>query len=120
MAVPGSIYSELSIGTNNLLKDHVDVVNEPQDIYRCLGLEIPNIGEQKTAKQKQIFQKARETAGEDGEKIIKSLILLNKIANTDEIVKKSQLDTPRVHSTLTILELSEIIRRNSKGQYLLA
>ena len=39
MAVPGSIYDELSIGTNKLLKDHVDAVSETLDIYRCLGIK---------------------------------------------------------------------------------
>lgn len=116
MAVPGSIYDELSIGTNKLLKDHVDAVSESLDIYRCLGIKPLN---QKNKKIK-IGGDIEKIAGEDGLKIVKSLLLLNKIANIDEIIENCQLDTPRVHSTLTILELSGIISRNSSGQILLS
>lgn len=115
MAVPGSIYSKLSIGTNRLLKDHVDVVSNASDIYRSLGIKKLNSKKQKTKNYKNL----EKIAGEDGLKIIKSLLLFNKIANIEEIIENCQLDTPRVHSTLTILELSGIISRNSNGQILL-
>lgn len=118
MAVPGSIYSELSVGTNNLLKDHVDLVSEPQDIYRCLDIE-PLSQNNKQQKNEQIIKKAFELAGDDACKIVKTLILLNKIANTNEISAICQLDTPRVHSKLTILELSGIIKRNNSGKFFL-
>lgn len=115
MAVPGSIYSKLSVGTNRLLKDHVDVVSNASDIYRSLGIKKLNSKKQKTKNYKNL----EKIAGEDGLKIIKSLLLFNKIANIEEIIENCQLDTPRVHSTLTILELSGIISRNSNGQILL-
>lgn len=39
MAVPGSIYNRMSVGTNKLLKDNVDAVCEANDIYRCLDID---------------------------------------------------------------------------------
>ncbi|MCX6795447.1 MAG: DNA-processing protein DprA [Candidatus Falkowbacteria bacterium] len=119
MAVPGSIYGELSIGTNNLLKDHVDLISDSGDIFNCLGLKTQKSIVSASDKQVEIIKNAKIAGGTAGEIIIKSLILLNKIANTDEISAISQLDTPCVHSTLTILELSGIIRRNRDGQFLL-
>lgn len=116
MAVPGSIYSELSIGTNKLLKDHTDAVSGPEDIYRCLGIKMTDSKKSKIKNTENI----KKIAGEDGLKIIKSLLLLNKIANIEEIIENCQLDTPCVHSTLTILELSGIVSRNSSGQILLS
>ncbi|MFZ4648627.1 MAG: DNA-processing protein DprA [Patescibacteria group bacterium] len=118
MAVPGSIFNDLSVGTNSLLKDHVDAVSEPQDIYCYLGIK--NIYKTNKDSEKRISDIAIKVAGEDGLKIVESLILLNKIGNTDEISAICQLDTPRVHSTLTILELSGIIKKNGSGQFILS
>ncbi len=117
MAVPGSIYSPLSLGTNNLLKNHADAVTEAADIYYFLGLKRPAGRKNSGAKKAEILAKAQQQSGENGLIIAKYLLKSGELATVDEISELSQLDTPCVHSTLTILELAGIVVRNSRGQF---
>lgn len=117
MAVPGSIYNEQSVGTNNLLKNYVEPVSETADIYRCFNLQSQNSKIKQKNHEKSLIEKANSCAGEKGILVLKALATLKIPANTNQISNLAMLDTPCVHSTLTILELSGIIRRSGDGQF---
>jgi len=111
LAVPGNIFSELSIGANNLLKEGAYLVNQASDILNIYGLETKSDPHAETPPIKSPL------LNNSAEKLIYNII---KEANekserpgVDEIIKKSQLDTALINSKLSILELRGIIRQNS-------
>ncbi len=115
LAVPGSIFSLLSGGTNKLIQDGAKLIT-------CFGdiLEVFNINVKKTSPKinRQIsFDFKTEN---NNEKIILDILLeANKAGEsltTDELIKKTKLDTAIINSTLSILEVREVIK-NDDGKY---
>jgi DNA processing protein len=108
-AVPGSIFSPLSIGTHNLIKSGAKLVNSVEDILEELQLE---------AKSSKL--KAREVVPETPEedKILK--ILGNDEVHVDQIIQKSKLPTAVVTSTLTMMEMKGKVRNLGNQVYRVA
>lgn len=92
MAVPGSITSELSEGTNNLIKIGATPVTGPQDILDTLG-----IGEQ--------LQLDDVLAANEQEEAILSL-LKEGVTDGSELQIMSKLDPSEFNQTLTMLEVT--------------
>ena len=93
-AVPGSIFSPLSVGTHNLIRDGAKLVNSVEDILEELNLEARS---QKLEARGVVPESAEE------EKILK--ILGNDEIHVDEIIQKSNLPTAVITSTLTMMEM---------------
>jgi DNA processing protein len=90
MAVPGSITSPLSIGTNQLIKTGASAVTDVNDILRALGLE--------TAHKRKVKADSPEEAA--------ILNLLNAgAADTETLLAKSGLEASTFNQTLTMLEI---------------
>jgi DNA processing protein len=104
-AVPGSIYSEKSIGTNKLLKDSIaHPLCQPEDLLEQLGLE-------RQKRSLNSFITPEQT------KIVD--ILKQGPISLDDLKYKSSLPSSRLVSALTELELNDFIQKNKNGKYFL-
>ncbi len=102
-AVPGSLFSPLSRGTNHLIKSGAKIVTSLQDILEEFPLpEKNNIVNTSLLSQK-------ESVYTDVEKKILS-VLSNEPLHIDKIIKAVRLEIPLISSTLTLLEIKGCIR----------
>lgn len=106
MAVPGNITSELSKGTNNLIKTGAAPILGAQDILDALGLG------------KQLHMTEVLAANAEEEAILSAL----KQGTTDdghELQTASKLDAATFNQTLTMLEITGKIRPTGAGHWTL-
>ncbi len=105
-AVPGSIFSPLSVGTHNLIRDGAKLVNSVGDILDELNLEARGLK-----------LEAREVVPETPEEEAILKILGNDEAHVDQIIQKSDLPTSVVTSTLTIMEMKGKVKNVGNQVY---
>ena len=103
MAVPGNITSELSAGTNNLIKQGAIPVTEIRDILAAMNL-------QKTTKKLQVV------GSTDEETAILQLIAQGT-SDASELLHHSKLTLPLFNQTLTMLEITGKIRPLGAGKW---
>lgn len=108
-AVPGSIFSPLSRGTNKLIQEGAKLVMSYKDILEELNLTI-------TAKQ--IEMKELPSVSPEEDRILRCLS--TEPLHIDEICRTSGLPIFIVSSTLTMLELKGLIRQIGGMNYVLA
>lgn len=108
-AVPGSIFSSASAGTNELIKKGGRPVTTAADIIETLNLT------QITAhiENKKIIPETPE------EKIILEHLSKEPV-HINDLVRSSQLDTKIINSTLTIMEMKGMVKNLGNMQYVLA
>jgi len=108
-AVPGSIFSPLSVGTHHLIKDGAKLVNSVEDILEELQLEA-----------RSLKLEAREVVPDspEEEEILK--ILGNDEIHVDEIIQESNLSTSAVTSTLTMMEMKGKVKNLGNQVYRIA
>jgi len=108
-AVPGSIYSENSLGPNNLIKMGAKLVANAQDILEELDLKslAENIKTQKIVPDS--FEEAQILA-----------LLSHEPLSVDKIVQETKLDTALISSTLSLMEMKGRVRNLGGMQYVLA
>lgn len=108
-AIPGSIYSQYSAGTNNLIKLGAKLISGARDIIESLNLADAAA----YIENKKIMA---ETAEEE--------LILQRLAHepmhVDELKNLTKLDTATINSTLTIMEMKGQIRNVGNMQYVLA
>lgn len=105
-AVPGSINSKMSAGTNNLIKEGVHPVTEAQDI-----LEILNIRE----KLKKVETKKEAVLPKDE---VQSKILENLNGGTkhiDKIVAETGIKIDKVSAALSVMEIRGFVKNYGSG-----
>lgn len=107
-AVPGSIFSPASEGTNDLLKSGAKLAGSIKDILEELNLEKMKAAEE----VKHIIPETEE------EKAIVSVLSIEP-THIDKIIKLSKLKTPAVSSTLAILEMKGIIKDIGGQNYII-
>ena len=108
-AVPGNIYSPLSVGANNLIKLGAKVITCANDIIEALNLvQVASYIENK----KIIPESAEE------EKIL--TILNYEPKHIDELVRLTKLNTSVINSTLTIMEMKGKVKNLGGMQYVKA
>ena len=100
LAVPGSIFSDLSVGPNTLLRLGARPLVTPTDVFDAIGFEPP------TAPASD-----RETDP------LLDHLPPGETATTDELVARSGLSVAQVHSTLLNLELEGVVDRRSDGSF---
>lgn len=109
-AVPGSIFSPLSRGTNSLIKRGAKVVTGIQDILEELAPHAP------------AYQRASLTPTElpdlsETESAIYGL-LSHEPLHVDKIIAQSRLDTTNVNIALTQLEMYQLIKNTGNMHYI--
>lgn len=107
MAVPGSIFSETSRGTNNLLKAGAMPATDYADVLHILGIE-------ETEPQTKKVKGANEA-----EQAILDL-LMGGLRDGDILLAESKLEVALFNQTLTMLEITGKIRSLGGGQWSLA
>jgi len=114
LAVPGNIFSEYSLGPSQLIQAGAKAILNSNDILEIYG---PTIEAPKTRNAQTLFPVFR--ALNQTEKIVYELIRaateMGQRIGTDEIVKKSKLDTASINSTLSILEIRNIVACDERG-----
>jgi len=105
-AVPGSIYSKNSVGTNKLIQIGAKLVNSANDILDELNLPL-------------LKEKSKNFKPETKEEEILVSIITREPVHLDEIVKQSRLNSALASSTLIMLELKGIVKHQGGGYYIL-
>jgi len=108
-AVPGNIFSPVSIGPNKLIRDGAKSVSSASDIIEALNLT------QATAylDNKKILPETEE------EKKIVSQLSFEPI-HIDELVRQTGLDAASANSTLVIMEMKGMVKNLGGMNYILA
>ncbi|MBE0430497.1 MAG: DNA-protecting protein DprA [Dehalococcoidia bacterium] len=108
-AVPGSILSPASQGTNRLIQEGAKLVRDYADVLQELNLTI-------VAQQAEF----KEFSPADGVESAVLTQLSSEPNHIDEICRRSGLAMPEVSSTLAMLELKGIARQVGSMNYVLA
>jgi DNA processing protein len=103
MAVPCNITSELSVGTNNLIKLGASPVTELRDILSAMNIQ-------------QTSKKAVARGSSLEETVILELIM-HGVSDASELLHRSQLETALFNQTLTMLEITGKIRAVGSGKW---
>ncbi|MHC1578711.1 MAG: DNA-processing protein DprA [Dehalococcoidia bacterium] len=108
-AIPGSILSPASQGTNRLIQEGAKLVRNYTDILQELNLTI-------------VVQQAEIKEFSPADKIESAILkqLSSEPKYIDEICRRSGLTMPEVSSTLAMLELKGIARQMGNMNYVLA
>jgi DNA processing protein len=105
MAVPGNINSPMSEGANNLIRSGAIPVTGVNDIFFALGL-------------KPTASKAAGFKGGRSESLVLSFIK-EGVTSQDDLAVAAALDSRRLASALTMLELEGLIRPAGGGNWVL-
>lgn len=99
LAVPGSVFSLNSKGTNRLIKQGATPVTCAEDVLEALGFIAPTIEE----KQKSLF----EDLSENERKVIS---LLREPMPRDELLRLIKIPITEANSLLSVMEIKNIIK----------
>ncbi|NWF77352.1 MAG: DNA-protecting protein DprA [Chloroflexi bacterium] len=114
-AIPGSILSPASQGTNRLIQEGAKLVRNYTDILQELNLAI--VVQQAEIKE---FSPAEHSRAESSVESTVLKQLSSEPSHIDEICRRSGLSMPKVSSTLAMLELKGIARQVGSMNYVLA
>jgi DNA processing protein len=107
-AVPGSIFSPFSLGTNNLIKNGARVVTGIKDILEELDLSKTNTLVEKIAKNPQTEE----------EKILLRILSADPL-HIDNIAKLAKLQTATCSGTLSIMEIKGWVKNIGGQNYII-
>ena len=99
LAVPGSISSPSSRGTNKLIKQGATPVTCADDVLEALGFELKKDKE----KQAKLF----EDLSPEEEKVIK---ILREPIPRDDLIRAMKMPIPNANAILSIMEIKELIK----------
>lgn len=108
LAVPGSIFSPSSVGTNKLIRLGATPVTSSDDVLEALGFERPD----KKEKQAKLFA----DLSEEESMVVE---LLREPLERDELIKKMKMNIASANALLSIMEIKEIIKEEL-GEIMLA
>ena len=109
-AVPGRIDSEASLGCLDLIRDGATLVRDVDDVLTALGPLTKPVA--RTISETVLTP--AELLLSDHERGILNLVGLDATA-VDEVVRAAEIETSRVLTTLTVLEMRRLIRRLPGG-----
>jgi DNA processing protein len=109
MAVPGSVFSPLSVGTHGLLRDGAGLVQNARDILAVIGLGGEVLDDPLVTPERLRFALRPERDG-----IVAHLSDVLALSAAD-IARKLQLPVSEVLGRLTALELDGAVRRQEGG-----
>ncbi|OGF24245.1 DNA protecting protein DprA, partial [Candidatus Falkowbacteria bacterium RIFCSPLOWO2_02_FULL_45_21] len=98
-AIPGSIYSACSAGTNSLIKMGAKLIAGAKDIIESLDLA-----------EAVAYTESKKIIPESAEEAIILARLNYEPIHVDELIRLTNLDTSVINSTLTIMEMKGMIK----------
>lgn len=107
MAVPGSIFTATSAGTNGLIKLGAQVVTSAEDVIAILKLDLPPLSHASVV--------SAQLSASEGE-ILKHLS--HEPRHIDEIAAALQLDIRSINSRLTIMEMAGLVKNTGNLRYI--
>ncbi|MFA6171702.1 MAG: DNA-processing protein DprA [Patescibacteria group bacterium] len=107
-AVPGSIYSPVSVGTNELIKQGALLVRSGSEIIEALDLN-----------RVSLYIKAKSAVPETKEEEILLSFLGKEAAHINDLIRLSNLTASVVSSTLTLMEMKGMIKNLGGMEYVL-
>lgn len=110
-AVPGSIFSPNSLGTNTLIKSGAKMVASVQDILE----ELPVAGKNKVSEEN-ASRDPNISLSEEEEKIFQTLS--HEPLHVDKIIKAARLETSSAISALTMLEIKSLAKNIGGMNYI--
>lgn len=110
--VPGHIDSLESEGCHDLIRDGATLVRGPDDVLEGLGPLIQPVQRTETEQ----VRTPRELTLNDQEREVLNFVG-DDPRQLDEIVRTSKLETARVMTTLTVLEMKRMVRRLPGGMF---
>jgi DNA processing protein len=111
-AVPGRIDSEHSLGCLDLIRDGATLIRDVQDVLNALGPLTTPVP--KAAAPEENIHHPAELLLSDQERAILHCVLSDTLS-VDEVVRAAGLETSRVLTTLTVLEMRQLVRRLPGG-----
>jgi len=99
LAVPGSIFSPNSKGTNKLLRQGATPITCAEDVLEALGFEL----EKNKEKQKKIFNDLSPE-----EKVV--VDLLREPLSRDDLIRAMKFPIPTANAVLSVMEIKELIK----------
>ena len=105
LAVPGNITSDLSRGTNRLIKTGAEPVTEPKDVIFALGINAKEV-------ESQLF-------GDTDEETLLLALLKEGVHDVHQLQKRSKLEPSAFNQSLTMLEINGKVRPQGSGQWML-
>lgn len=99
LAVPGSIFSSNSKGTNKLIRLGATPITSSEDILEALGFEIP--------KDEERQQKLFLDLSPEEKKVVE---ILHEPMPRDELIRAIGMPTPQANALLSIMEIKELIK----------
>lgn len=109
-AVPGRIDSEASLGCLDLIRDGATLIRDVDDVLNALGPLTTPV--QRTSTE--TIHKPAELQLSDQQRTILNLVSAEPIP-IDEVMRSVAIESSRVLSTLTILEMKRLVRRLPGG-----
>lgn len=109
-AIPGRIDSIASEGCHDLIRDGAMLVRSVEDILEALG---PGVNKVRTGPQT-VVAVARELNLNEHEQLILNLIDFAP-TTIDAVLSRANMESSRVLSTLTVLEMKRLVRRMPGG-----
>lgn len=105
-AVPGNIFSPVSVGTNTLIKEGAKPVTTVMDIFLALNFHF------------EFSTSAKKTQFDDKIEELIYKILSFEPLHIDKIAKNAKLDTTTVSAKLSIMELSGLAKNIGGGMFI--
>ncbi|MBI5048075.1 MAG: DNA-protecting protein DprA [Deltaproteobacteria bacterium] len=114
-ALPGSVTSSKSKGTNKLIKDGAKLVEDIRDILEELSINISGVRNQKTEVTTDTARKIRPRLSPEEEKIMN---LLDEPCFIDSIIQNTGLSAQKTSSLLLDMELKGLIEQQAGKQFI--
>ncbi len=111
-AVPGRIDSEHSLGCLDLIRDGVTLIRDVDDVLKSLGPLTTPVP--KAAVPAEKIHHPAELLLSDQERAVLQCVPTDALS-VDEVVRAAGLETSRVLTTLTVLEMRQLVRRLPGG-----
>jgi len=99
LAVPGSIFSPNSKGTNKLIKQGATPITCSEDVLEALGFELP--------KDKERQAKLFSDLSPEEKKVI---TLLREPVPRDDLIRNMKMPIPMANALLSVMEIKELIK----------
>lgn len=99
LVVPGSVFSDTSLGTNKLIRQGATPITTSKELLEALGFEVDDDNESKKDKY--------EECSDDEKKI---LDMIGDGIERDDLVRESKMEISKINSLLSIMEIKELIK----------